>query len=357
MALSNRSQELNGIETLAHLTRSTEEMQTNKATKRERELELSRGGVSRKRLVIISVVVVVAALLPLILFNTVLANHRPAIASIEAEPMRRLGLGSWQIVCTASDPDGDELSYGWLASGGEISGEGAVVTWTAPNSTGSYDVTVTVTDGRGGEVMGDVTVAVRPNKPPIITSLVADADWSTPLGTIQVTCTASDPDDEELSYEWSSSGGSINGRGPQVTWTAPEETGVYNITAVVKDGYGAEDTKSVTLSVAIGTPPVIEDLIVTADHKYLKKTANGYKVGKTQEFNIECIALNTSGELVYDWSYDGGEISGAGSMIIWIAPDVPGDVTVMVTVTDVANNVVSKSVILDVVSCSACTFR
>ncbi|MCK5124380.1 MAG: PKD domain-containing protein, partial [Dehalococcoidia bacterium] len=295
--------------------------------------------------------------LPLILFNTVLANHPPAIASLEAEPERVLPSESCQIVCTASDRDGDELSYGWSASGGEVNGEGSVVTWTAPDSAGSYDVTVTVTDGRGGEVMGDVTIRVRANEPPTITSLAADADWSTPLGTIQVTCTASDPDGDELSYEWSSSGGSITGTGPEVTWTAPEEAGTYQVTAVVKDGYGAEDTKSVVLSVATGTPPIIEDLIVTADHKYWKETATGYKVGKIQEYYIECIASNTSGELVYEWSYDGGEISGEGSLITWTSPDIESDVTVTVVVTDVADNSVSKSIILNVVRCSACIFR
>ena len=332
-------------------------MRTNKATKREGELELSRGGVRKNRLVIISAVIVVAALLPLILFNTVLANHPPAITGLEAEPGRILPAGNSQIVCTASDSDGDELSYGWAASGGEINGEGAVATWTAPDSAGSYDVTVTVTDGRGGEVMGDVTITVRDNEPPEISSLAAGADWSTPLGTIQVTCTASDPDGDELSYEWSTTGGDISGTGTAVTWTAPEEADMYQVTAVVKDGYGAEDTKSVVLSVATGTPPIIEDLIVTADHKYLKKTATGYKVGKTQEYYIECIASNTSGELVYEWSYDGGEISGEGSMTTWTASDVSGEVTVTVVVTDVADNIVSKSVILEVVPCSACIFR
>jgi len=331
-------------------------MGTNNTTKREGELELSRGGVRKNRLVIISAVIVVAALLPLILFNTVLANHPPAIASLEAEPERVLPSGSCQIVCTASDLDGDELSYGWSASGGEISGEGAVVTWTAPDSAGSYDVAVTVTDSRGGEVVNQMTITVRANEPPYINSLVADADWSTPSGTIQVTCTAIDPDGDKLSYEWSPSGGSITGTGPEVTWTAPEEAGIYHVEAVVKDGSGAEDMKSVILSVATGTPPIIEDLIVTADHKYLKKTATGYKVGKTQEFDIECIASNTSGELVYEWSCDGGEISGEGSMITWTAPDVSIDVTVTVVVTDVADTNVSKSIVLDVVSCSACTF-
>jgi hypothetical protein len=331
-------------------------METNKTKKREGEVELSRGGIKRNRLVIISAVVVVAVLLPLILLNTVLANHEPTITSLEAEPGRIPISGNCQVVCNASDSDGDELSYDWSASGGDISGEGAVVTWAAPNSTGSYDVTIRVTDSRGGEVTDDVTIIVRANQPPTITSLTADAHWSTPSGTIQVTCNASDLDGDELSYEWAATKGSVSGTGPEATWTAPEETGTYHVTAVVIDGHGAEDTKSITLSVATGTPPIIEDLIVTADHKYLKKTATGYKVGKIQEFTIECIVSNTDDELVYEWSCDGGEISGEGSLINWTAPDVADKFTVTVVVTDVADNVVSESVILEVVSCSACTF-
>jgi len=125
---------------------------------------------------------------------------------------------------------------------------------------------------------------------------------------------------------------------------------------VVTDGHGEEDTRSVYLSAATGTPPTIEDLIVTAEHKYLKTTVYGYMVGKTKEYDIECIVSDTSGELVYEWSCDGGEISGEGSMITWTAPDTKGDVTVTVRVSDVADNMVSKSIILNVVSCSSCTF-
>ena len=331
-------------------------MGTEKTTRRESELELSRRRAKKNRLVIISAVIVAAAVLLSILFDTILANHLPAITSLEAEPERVLPSGSCQIACNASDRDGDGLSYNWSASEGEINGEGAMVTWTAPDSAGSYNVTVTVTDGRGGEVTKQVTITVRANKPPTITSLVADADWTTPSDSIQVTCTASDPDDDELSYEWSTSGGNISGTGAAVNWTAPEEVGIYHVTVVVTDGHGEEDTRSVYLSAATGTPPTIEDLIVTAEHKYLKTTTYGYKVGKTKEYDIECIASNTSGELVYEWSCDGGEISGEGSMITWTAPDTEGDVTVTVVVTDVADNSVSKSIILNVVPCSACIF-
>lgn len=332
-------------------------MGTRKITKREGELELSRRKAKKNRLVIISAVIVVAVALLSILFETVLANHQPAITSLEAEPERVLPSGSCQIACTASDSDGDELSYDWSASGGEINGVGAVVTWIAPDSAGFYDVAVTVTDGGGGEVISQVAITVKGNEPPYINSLVADAAWTTPSGSLQLTCTASDPDGDQLSYEWSASEGGISGTDAAVNWIAPDEIGMYDITVVVDDGRGGNATRTIGLRASNGTPPVIEGLNVTArEPKYLKETATGYKVGKTKEYYIDCVVSNTTGELVYEWSCTGGEISGEGSVITWTAPDTEGDVTVTVVVTDVADNIVSKSIILNVVPCSACIF-
>jgi hypothetical protein len=311
--------------------------------------------MNKKRLLVILVVVAAAVLLA-ILFDTMLANHLPAITSLEAEPQIVLPSGSCQVVCTASDPDGDELSYEWSASGGEINGAGATVTWTAPDPHVFYNVAVMVTDGRGGEVMKQVTIEVRANWPPTITSLVADADWTLPSGNIQVTCTASDPDGDELSYEWTTTGGDISGTGAVVNWTAPEEVGIYHVTVVVTDGYSDEATKSVTPSVALGTPPIIEDLIVTAD-KYLRKSWFGYDydVFWPGKYYIECIASDTSGEVSYNWSCDDGEISEIsedGSMIIWAVPNKTSiDATVTVIVSDIADNMVSKSIAFYVPSC------
>jgi len=310
--------------------------------------------MSKKRWLVI-IVIVAAAIVLAILLDTMLANHRPAITSLEAEPGGVIPSGSCQIACNASDRDGDELSYNWSASGGEINGEGATVTWTAPDSAGSYNVTVTVTDGRGGEVTDYVTITVRANKPPTINSLVADADWTLPSGSLNVTCDASDPDGDELSYEWTASGGDISGTGPEVIWTAPEEVGIYHITVVVKDGYGGEDIRVKTLTVALGTPPTIEDLIVTANgHKYLRESTAGgdYDVWKAREYNIECIASGT-GELVYDWLCDGGEISGEGSTITWTAPNKTlVEATVTVIVSDGNGNSVAKNIVFTVPSCT-----
>ncbi len=313
--------------------------------------------MNKKRWLVI-VVIVVAAIALAILLDTMLANHRPVITSLKA-PERVIPSGSCQIVCTASDRDGDELSYTW-SGGGLIKGEGSTVTWTAPYyPLGYYNVAVMVTDGHGGEATKAVAIEVKTSKPPKINSLVADADWTTPSGSLQVTCNASAPDDDELSYEWSTTGGNITGTGPEVIWTAPEEVGVYQVTVVVTDAFGQEDTTLMSLSVSLGTPPIIEDLIVIAkEPKYLIKTSIGYTVGQTKEYDIECIASGTS-ELVYEWSCDGGEISEIsedGSIITWTAPGTSGKVPVMVIVSDSAGNKVGKSTVFIVASCSPCEF-
>jgi len=308
-----------------------------------------------KRRYLIIVGIVVAVVVIVILLDTMLANHRPAIAGLEA-PEKVVPSGSCQIVCIASDRDGDALGYNWSTSGGSISGTGAAVNWTAPDSIGSYNVTVTVTDGRGEEVTKQIAIEVRANESPAITSLVADADWILPLGSLQVACTASDPDGDNLTYEWTVTAGSISGTGAVVNWTAPQEVGIHNVTVVVKDGHGTSAVGLLRISVATEPPPIIEALLVTAEHCYLKTYSWGYKTGKEQEYHIECVVTDTSEELSYNWSCTGGELSGEGSLITWIAPDAYTDVTVTVIVSDIAGNMASKNVALNVVSCSQCTF-
>jgi hypothetical protein len=204
--------------------------------------------------------------------------------------------------------------------------------------------------------MSQVTITV--GAPPTITSLIAGADWTIPSGSVQVTCNATDPDGDELSYEWTATAGNISGTGAVVNWTAPQEAGIYDITVVVKDSHGDSATNSLHISVATEQPAIIAALLITKDrygHCYLKESGEKYLVGREQKYDIECVVSDTN-ELVYEWSCDGGQISGEGPMITWTAPNSSVEVTVTVTVSDLAGNMLSKDIILSVVSCSACTF-
>ena len=87
-----------------------------------------------------------------------LFNNAPVISSLEVEKAYLCAAESCEIRVVASDPDGDELSYQWSASGGDISGQGAIVTWTAPGRSGGYVISVRVTDGWGGEASEELDI-------------------------------------------------------------------------------------------------------------------------------------------------------------------------------------------------------
>jgi hypothetical protein len=200
-------------------------------------------------------------------------------------------------------------------------------------------------------------------QPPIITSLQAEREIVPNLGSCQVECVASDPEGGELNYEWQASGGNISSEGAIATWVAPEETGNYTVTVVVTNELGGESSASLSIRVVFNNPPIIENLIVTAEHKYLKKISGGYKIGKGKSYEIECIASDPDGdELFYEWStYEestgiAGTVPGEGPVVTWTAPPRAGKVTVTVTVSDSNGGAATDSIAFTVVSCSSCEF-
>jgi outer membrane protein OmpA-like peptidoglycan-associated protein len=69
--------------------------------------------------------------------------------------------GTIELRARAADPDGDKLTYSWSATGGTVTGSGETATFNASGvKAGSYAVTVTVDDGRGGKASCSMTVNV-----------------------------------------------------------------------------------------------------------------------------------------------------------------------------------------------------
>ena len=109
-------------------------------------------------------------------------------------------------------------------------------------------VAITVFSGCGGGG-GGTTPPI--NHSPTIISLTAD-----PQGPIEVnqstaiTCYASDQDNDQLTYTWTKTGGTITGTGSAITWTAPAIAGTYTIACTVSDGE-LTDSQSFTITVQI----------------------------------------------------------------------------------------------------------
>ncbi|MCF8395578.1 MAG: PKD domain-containing protein, partial [Melioribacteraceae bacterium] len=88
-------------------------------------------------------------------------NEAPVINNLEAEP-RKVDLGGTsEIICIASDEDGDEITYEWSCTNGIITGSGTNINWTAPVEEGNYFIKCKVTDPTGESDTDSIAVAVR----------------------------------------------------------------------------------------------------------------------------------------------------------------------------------------------------
>jgi len=92
------------------------------------------------------------------------------------------------------------------------------------------------------------------NHPPFISALIAQPSTLEAGQRSYLTCHAADQDGDMLHYTWISSGGTILGNGPGITWIAPEQTGGYSISCEVMDNSGDKDIKLVQLFVAEKLP-------------------------------------------------------------------------------------------------------
>jgi hypothetical protein len=188
---------------------------------------------------------ILVAIAALLISGGCIANQLPVISSLEIVTEGEINPGATaQLRCNAVDPDDDELSYSWSADGGTISGLGAAASWTAPDEPGTYTITVEISDGDNIATDQIFITVLEQNTPPIIESLSTDCPKVRPAGTGTITCVASDPDGDELTYTWTAERGTISGEGSVVTWTAPGEYGEYLVTVTVSDGRGGEVTSS-----------------------------------------------------------------------------------------------------------------
>ncbi|MDD5543245.1 MAG: outer membrane protein transport protein [Acidobacteriia bacterium] len=93
-------------------------------------------------------------------------NHNPTV-SCSADRTSLIEGESTGVHASASDPDGDPLTYTWSTTAGHISGSGADVTFDSTGVPGGTTATITVVvdDGRGGTATCSVSVQVNPAPP------------------------------------------------------------------------------------------------------------------------------------------------------------------------------------------------
>jgi outer membrane protein OmpA-like peptidoglycan-associated protein len=190
-------------------------------------------------------------------------NRSPVVSCSVDQSMVYAGSGDAAAVhAVASDPDSDPLTYSWTTSGGTVEGNGADARWNSSNAApGAYSVKVRVDDGRGGtaDCSTDIRVEPRPNRAPTM-SCSADHDSVLIGEPVEIEATASDPDNDPLSYSWESSGGPSLGTDATARFdTSGLKAGHYSVTGHVSDGRGG--TADCQLGIEVRQPPPPPEMV------------------------------------------------------------------------------------------------
>ncbi len=185
---------------------------------------------------------------------------RPPVASCSADKSS-VYAGSGDTVnvrAHAPSPESFPLTYTWTASGGTVDGSGPEVRWNSSGAAqGTYTVASRVEDGHGGTAScsAEIRVEPRPNRPPTI-SCTPDRSSVLVGERVNITCDASDPDGDPLTFSWRTSAGQVIGSGPKVQLdTTGGNPGTYTVTARVDDGRGGTADSSVNIDVKAPPPP------------------------------------------------------------------------------------------------------
>ncbi|MGA2158148.1 MAG: PKD domain-containing protein [Dehalococcoidia bacterium] len=206
--------------------------------------------------------------------------------------------------------------------------------------------------------------AEQPNRPPVIDQIIGPKAWL-PQTESPLTCVASDPDGDNLTYTWTADNGTIKGSGSTITWMSPARDGLYNITLTVSDGRGGTATMvqpervifnadgsisqdaPVVLKITLPSSDVVAD-VVTAAKRVRIWTASSV---------IAMVDGAETKSLKYLWTSSNGRIQakglneGTASQVNWIAPGAAGDYTLDVVVNDNKGNSAKGTVNFKVFCC------
>jgi len=147
---------------------------------------------------------------------------------------------------------------------------------------------------------------------PDVVTLSCSADKSTSIAesgeVVTVTAQGSDTYGHSLNYNWTASGGKIDGTGPSIRWNpAGLAPGSYTITARADDSQGNSANCAVDVRVEPrpNRPPV---MTCSADR-------TSVLIG--ERVNITAVASDPDGDpLTYSWRTNGGQIVGSGASVV-----------------------------------------
>jgi hypothetical protein len=221
---------------------------------------------------------------------------------------------------SASDPDGDSVTYAWTQISGPTASlagaSSATPSFNAPGASGTLVYRCTVNDGTGSAnatAFDEVSVSV--NQPPVLGGNMTPLAGP-PTTAVTVAGTATDPEGDSLSYAWSQVSGptadSVTGATtlnlgfncPTYTGSITQRRIVYRLT--VTDSFGPT-TQDFTFQP--NRAPSLNAIIATGDRKFLFKDSAASSTDKSETLSGSP-ATDADGDTIsFSWTVVSGPIT------------------------------------------------
>ncbi|MDX5407305.1 MAG: PKD domain-containing protein [Chromatiaceae bacterium] len=253
----------------------------------------------------------------------------------------------------SSDPEGDSLTYKWTLLNGPETGitfNDSVTTSFTPRQVGNYEISLVVSDGALSSTEAVVLVTVvQPNKAPYAN--ISGQTYGKQGLPISFNGEQSvDDEGSELSYKWSfksvPEGSAISEKDlPQEASTSftPDLAGMYVVQLIVNDGQ--LDSSAVTLDIKVdpNEQPVVAAQINIAfpigGEAYIYSDV--FDPDSTEfSYSWEIISAPVGSSLV-GYTYD--------KPYLTYVPDLPGNYSAVVTVSDGFSSVTSNEVTAEII--------
>ena len=194
--------------------------------------------------------------------ETVRAHYRAAAVTRNQAPTAALAvacdpLAACQLTGSGTDPDGTIVGYSWdLGDGNTAEGPEVTHSYTA---SGTYTITLTVTDDQGASHSTSTEVVVAINAAPLPVFIAHCADEACTFDASG----SSDPDGQIATLAWEfGDGASAEGATASHRYA---ESGVYEVELTVTDDKGTSATTSQQLTVTANQTPVPVIVATCAD--------------------------------------------------------------------------------------------
>lgn len=253
--------------------------------------------------------------------------NRPPTATCSVERSPIIEGESTTVTATIDDPDDDELTITWKASGGSINPSDSTATFDSTGAApGTYMVMAEASDGEN-VASCSVDVQVNKNKKPPTIACEPSSQSVAYNQSVSLTARASDPNGDALTYSWTVDGQSVTNDSPEFEFgAAGRSPGAHSVTVTVTDVDGMSATCTFTVNV---------------QERPQNDPTCSLSLDKTMVFagdtvNATVTASDPDGDpLTYSWMVDGQPHSGSGaSQAISTSGMAGGAHTVTSTVRD-----------------------